>query len=41
MDSEIGLLTSCVAQLKQQKRDLMQKLLSGQVRVKAVEEMTT
>ena len=35
IDSEIGLLTSCVEQLKEQKRGLMQKLLTGQIRVKA------
>jgi type I restriction enzyme S subunit len=40
MDSEIDLLTSCVEQLKEQKRGLMQKLLTGQVRVKATKEIT-
>ena len=40
MDSEIDSLTSCVEQLKEQKRGLMQKLLTGQIRVKAAEEVT-
>jgi type I restriction enzyme S subunit len=39
MDSEIDSLTSCVEQLKEQKRGLMQKLLTGQIRVKATEEI--
>jgi type I restriction enzyme S subunit len=39
MDSEIDSLTSCVEQLKEQKRGLMQKLLTGQIRVKAAEEI--
>jgi len=39
MDSEIDSLMSCVEQLQEQKRGLMQKLLTGQIRVKATCEV--
>ena len=38
--NEIQNLVLCLQALQEQKRGLMQKLLTGQIRVKAIEEMT-